>query len=111
MHSIHFTDKFAAPSPSPAKPCAPKFSVEGDTTRTRCEFVNELNGNMVQFARIRDENIIPVLFSNKQGRQRFISYYYMLWCILNNLLRKKAQLLPEIHVTKFRKFILRRIFH
>ena len=27
MHSIHFTDKFAAPSPSPAKPCIPKFSI------------------------------------------------------------------------------------
>ena len=37
MHSIHFTDKLAATSPSPAKPCAPKFSVEGDTTRTRSD--------------------------------------------------------------------------
>ena len=28
--------------------------MEGETTRTRFEFENELNGNKVQFARIRD---------------------------------------------------------
>ena len=30
--------------------------MEGDTTRMRSEFENELNENKVQFARIRDKN-------------------------------------------------------
>ena len=40
------------------------FLQGGDTTRTRSEFENELNGNMVQFTRIIDENIT--------GRERLI---------------------------------------
>ena len=40
--------------------------VEGDTTRTRSEFENELDENKVQFARIRDKNFVLYQF------QRFV---------------------------------------
>ena len=39
--------------------------MEGDTTRTRSEFKNELNENQVQFVRIRDKNIISFYVSLK----------------------------------------------
>ena len=44
--------------------------MEGDTTRTRPEFENELNENKVQFVRIRDKNINFVLCHF----QRFVLY-------------------------------------
>ena len=44
--------------------------MEGDTTRTRSEFENELNENKVQFARIRDKNVNFVLCQF----QRFVLY-------------------------------------
>ena len=43
---------------------------EGDTTRTRSKFENELNENKVQFVRIRDKNVNFVLCQF----QRFVLY-------------------------------------
>ena len=44
--------------------------VEGDTTRTRSQFENELNKIKVQFARIRNKNVIFVLCQFR----RFVLY-------------------------------------
>ena len=41
--------------------CDYSLYVEGVTTSTSSEFVYELNGNKVQFARIRDKNVNFVL--------------------------------------------------
>ena len=47
-----------------------------DTTKTRSEFVYELNGNKVQFARTRDKNVNFVLykFQNRNSKHSFCKY-------------------------------------
>ena len=44
--------------------------VEGDTTRTRSEFENEFNENTIQLTRVRDKNVIFILWQ----WQRFVLY-------------------------------------
>ena len=58
-----------------------EVNMEGDMTRTRSEFENELNENKVQFARIRDKNINFVLcpFQNRNTKHSFCKYNTNLW--------------------------------
>ena len=54
--------------------------MEGDLTRTRSQFKNELNENKVQFARIRDENVISFYVSFKGlcyiYKKSVLSFYF-----------------------------------
>ena len=49
-----------------------EVKMEGDTTRTSSEFVYELNGNKVQFARIREKSVNFVFCHF----QRFVIYLH-----------------------------------
>ena len=52
-----------------------QVEVEGDMTRTRSEFENELNKNKVQFARGGDRNVNFILCQF----QRFVLYWQKIW--------------------------------
>ena len=50
--------------------------MDGDTTRTRSEFENELDENNVQFVRIRDKyvNFILCQFQNRNSKHSVCKY-------------------------------------